>query len=238
MSLQSVKNDVLRVFSQNGKVGVIIIVLELVLVLCYNYVPIVNIAMNAMASLKMKMSIIYSMISTGLFMGVVPWLVDIFQGHIRPALRVRTGIFMFLCYAFVGLQTDIFYGLQSAWFGDEGVLSVVEKMLIDQLIWTPLYMSHFNYWANFIYNTGVTLPKCSTQIIKKYFQHDWLVGLIGGYIIWVPSCCVIYAMEPALQLIMMNLVGVLFVVVMATITRANGLEESRTFESMDQFELP
>ncbi|GAB1227029.1 hypothetical protein ENUP19_0317G0034 [Entamoeba nuttalli] len=159
-------------------------------------------------------------------MGIIPWIIAIIQKSIKQESIKNIGIYMFIAYGIVGVQSDIFYKLQSYLFGNEGILQVIYKMLFDQFIWTLFYMSHVNYWINWIYNNDLQLPRCSSSLIKQYFTHDWIIGLIGGYVIWIPSCAIIYSMNPALQLIMMNLIGVFFVLVMATITKKSTQQEN------------
>ena len=81
-------------------------------------------------------------------------------------------------------------------------------------------MSHINYWTNWIVTNNMANPQCSKQSIIKYLSYDWIVALLSGYIIWIPACSVIYWFQEDLQIIINNLIGCFFVIIMNTVTAA------------------
>ncbi|KAL7716343.1 Uncharacterized protein QTN25_006333 [Entamoeba marina] len=95
-------------------------------------------------------------------------------------------------------------------------------------------MSHLNYWIVWIYK-NCQLPKCNVYLIKNYFYHDYLLALFGGYIVWIPSCLILYSMDTSLQIIMMNLVGSFFIIIMQSITSHQQSPESEMLD--DVFDL-
>ena len=103
-------------------------------------------------------------------------------------------------------------------FGDFGWSSIIPKVLVDQFAWTLFYMSHVNYWTNWIVTNNMADPQCTKSSIVKYLSYDWILGLFSGYIIWIPACTIIYWFQEDLQIIVNNLIGCFFVIVMNTLT--------------------
>lgn len=104
-------------------------------------------------------------------------------------------------------------------FGDEpDVKTLLSKLCVDQFLWTPLYMGHINYWLNWFFNNNLMPAVCTTKTLKHYLFNDFVVSLVSGYIIWIPSCLVIYSMTESLQVVTMNIIGVFYIIIMTAIT--------------------
>ena len=72
--------------------------------------------------------------------GVVPELLKrIFRPTGIPTPKAGELVHQFVMWALVGLMVDGFYGLQAGWFGlGNDVGTLVPKVLVDQLLFTPL----------------------------------------------------------------------------------------------------
>ena len=217
--LNYIKSQLKSVFKKNIIPAIVIILLELLIVILYKSNTFITSFLTILSIWKYNLSYIYSFLSTGLFMGLIPWGLSFISRKKVVDPILHTSLFMFISYGIVGIQSDALYRVQTWLFGDSGMFTVLCKMFFDQFVWTLFYMSHVNYWIIWIFNNNLKLPFCSVGNIIRYLKRDWIVGLVGGYIIWIPSCIVIYSMDKDLQMIMNNLIGVFFVIVMNTITK-------------------
>ena len=218
--IKTIFSELSKAFKSNIIPGIVVIVLAIVIAVLYDLETFLTFLLEDIAEIKYRLSYVYSFISTALFMGIIPWIFAVFRKRIIPGKRIESFLFMLIMYGLIGVQSDAFYRIQNSLFGDNGVKSIICKVLFDQFVWTLFYMSHINYWTNWIVTNNMANPQCSKQSIIKYLSYDWIVALLSGYIIWIPACSVIYWFQEDLQIIINNLIGCFFVIIMNTVTAA------------------
>lgn len=227
-------SEIKKVFKQNLIPAIVIIILEVIIVVLYEMETFMTVWLEALAEIKFDFGYLYSFLATGLFMGIIPWIFALIKRRVPMDKKLTSFIFMFCMYGMIGVQSDAFYRIQNSLFGDNGMVSVILKVCVDQFIWTVFYMSHVNYWTSWILSNNLTTPVCSKQMLYRYLSQDWIIGLIGGYIIWIPSCITIYSFQEDLQMIMNNLIGCFFVIVMNTITSSKPTSEQHDNDNDDE----
>ena len=211
-------SELTKAFKSNIIPGVVVISLSIIIAILYSNETFLTYFLEDVADLKYNLSYVYSFLSTSIFMGIIPWTFSVFKKRILPGKRIESFLFMFFMYGLIGVQSDAFYRIQNLLFGDDGVSSIIKKVLFDQFVWTFFYMSHVNYWTNWIVTNQMADPQCTKTSIMKYLSYDWIIGLLSGYMIWIPACSVIYFFQEDLQIVINNLIGCFFVIVMNTVT--------------------
>ena len=117
-------------------------------------------------------------------------------------------------------MSSAFFSAQAAVFGAKPTLgAILAKVAVDQFLWTPLYATHANTFIITFPARNFKLPVVSAAAAREYLLHQFVVTQIASWMVWVPACFLVYAMDVFLQLVMMNIVGVLYVIVVASIAR-------------------
>jgi hypothetical protein len=182
--------------------------------LSYFYWPASQYVFQFFADLKAEYGVVYAMISTSIFGGLLPFLYMFVTGEIRlfPVLQL---IFYVLIWAFVGSLINGFYAFQVVLFGDgTDWLTILKKTAFDQ----------------FVFSVFVTSPFIALAFLWKDQQFNWQntkthiadlikvqipITVVTTWIIWIPAVSLIYMMPTNLQVPLFNLVLCFFVLILA-----------------------
>ncbi|MEM6550871.1 MAG: Mpv17/PMP22 family protein [Planctomycetota bacterium] len=181
------------------------------LLLAYWYVPAVRDTLDVVAGWKQRVGLVFGIVSTAVFGGLLPWLV---QRLVRPGTRdAGWPVLWFLLgfWAVKGLEVDLLYWAQAMVFGDRASPGVVAvKVFFDQGVYVPVWAIPTTVAAFAWRDCGYSLAR----LRREFFRGGW-VGwyrdrvvpvLIANWMVWVPAVVVIYLLPLALQLPIQNLV--------------------------------
>jgi hypothetical protein len=163
-------------------------------------------------NLRQRSGIWFSMAATAFGAGLIPGLYLILAGRSRHGLRAVVDL-LFTCivWAVSAIALDRFYIFQAWLWGTAITLRVIlAKMLVDQLIFTPL--------------VGVQIPALGSRLrdmnydlrsLGRAIREDWFIGvtipmLVACWLTWIPGSLVIYALPLPLQIPMMVLIQCFF----------------------------
>lgn len=191
--------------------GVVLSLFAVALLLSYWYVPAATAALEALAELKLRLGWPFVVISTAMFGAVIPWLVQ----RARPGVRAVTLWshlwFLVAFWGFKGIEIDLLYRLQAAWFGhgsDAATLTI--KTVVDQAIYCPIWAVPSTVLAYAFKDAGLSWARTWTPIRElgwaKWYGREVVPVLISNAGVWVPAVLVIYCLPLALQLPVQNLV--------------------------------
>ena len=133
--LQTIQNA----FRQNLKPAFALQTLALAIVLLYYLVPATAPAFAFFADLKTSYGMRYTIVSTALFGGLLPFLYLWFAGRItrRPMAQF---VFYILIWAWQGASVDLLYSYQGEWFGQgNDAMTLAKKVAFDQFIYSVFY---------------------------------------------------------------------------------------------------
>ena len=99
--------------------GLILQACALALVVGYFQVPVLREAFEHVGALKVQYGYTYAALSTCFFAGVVPYAVLRLSGRYDQRHPLRELAFFLLFWLYRGLEVDLLYRAQTAWFGDE-----------------------------------------------------------------------------------------------------------------------
>ncbi len=171
----------------------------------------------------------YSIVATGIFGGLIPFLWRLARGKKRgtrlwnvPAWSA--GLFLTLFWAYKGFEIDFFYRLQAVVFGNGSAPSVlVPKVLVDQFVYNPL-------WAGWTQLLGYWWLERSFRASALTDREFWgtigprlVTVLISTWGVWIPMVCIIYSLPPELQVPLFNIALCFWSLMLASIT-AEGKE--------------
>jgi hypothetical protein len=192
--------------------GLVIVLIAALIVVIYYQLPVVNDTLNGLVNLRQQLGIWFSMAASAFGAGLIPGLYMILTGRSRHGLRVVLDL-LFTCivWAITAVTLDRFYVVQAWLWGTAVTLQVLlVKMLVDQLIFTPL--------------VGVQIPALGSRLrdmnydlrsLGRAIRGDWLIGvtipmLVPCWLTWIPGSLVIYALPLPLQIPMMVLIQCFF----------------------------
>lgn len=193
--------------------------LAVVVAVSYFHVPTVQSLFNDVAAFKAATGIVYSIVSTSFFGGILPFLYLFLSGQITTQPR-RQLVFYVLFWASMGGIVDVFYQFQISLFGGANDwLSVVKKTLFDQFVFTVFFtcpvMTVIFIWKDCHFNWQATRAKLNREL----FTLQIPTTLVVNWLIWIPAVSAIYLMPSALQVPINNLVLCCFVLLLAVLKR-------------------
>ena len=191
--------------------GAVLSLFAIGLLLSYWYVPAVQSGLDRLGGFKQAAGWPYVVVSTAVFGGMIPGLVQRLRPALRHTMPWKFFGFTLVFWAYKGLEVDLLYRLQAAWFGHGSDLSTLAiKIFIDMAVYCPIWAVPSTVlayaWAERGFSWSRTLAPLREIGLRGWFGRDILPVVISNWAVWVPAVCVIYCLPLALQLLVQNLV--------------------------------
>ncbi len=127
----------------------------------------------------------------------------------------------FLClFGFMGLPMEVFYALQSHWFGTGGDLrTVTSKVLVDQFFYTTLVANPFCcFWTSWRLN-GHCFATTTKEFVHfpSFYARRVAPVLASNWFFWFPATFMIYSLPTMLQIPMGIFASALWAILLASI---------------------
>jgi len=153
--------------------------------------------------------------------GLVPELAKLATRQVqrldREALS-RLG-FVGLVYGVLGIQIDLFYRLQSVWFGHGvDVGTIARKLAVDMGLAAPLIFIPYSVGMFLWRERGFRLGALRELFTWQVYRARILTIQVMNWFVWIPVLCAIYALPLPLQFPLSSLIEAcwsLLLVVMA-----------------------
>ncbi|WFB37271.1 Mpv17/PMP22 family protein [Kiritimatiellota bacterium B12222] len=212
----SIHNLLKAAFYQNRFPAVILQLFAAGILCCYFLVPALTPLFEGIGQLKKEGGILFSVLSTACFGGLIPWIVLVYRGRIPPGKRLENLCFYLAFWSLQGFIVDRLYTYQTIWFGSEPTLRVLlSKMLVDQipynLLWATPNCVFFFAWKNASYDWR---KLNGAELKRKYVTVQ-----VSAWIVWVPAVTMVYALPPNLQVPLFNLVLCFYSLVLVFVSR-------------------
>ena len=200
--------------------GLVLQLCSLALVIGYYQVDWFTRLLTSVGELKVQYGYAYAAASTCLFAGILPYLVLRLTGRhdrLRPG---REAAFFVFYWLYRGLEVDLFYRPQTAWFGDEPSVGVIViKVLVDQFAYNPLWASPSQMLAFLWKDSGYSLARTRESLRRQSLLSRTALILITTWSVWVPAVAIIYTLPAPLQLPLCNLVACFWCLLLTFISR-------------------
>ncbi len=174
------------------------------------------------AALKQTWGLLFSMLSTSLFGGVIPALVGaVFHGRAgRDELKYLPVFAVF--WALKGIEIDLLYRAMVWMFGaGTDPATIASKIVVDMAVYVPLWampsMVLFYFFKECRFDVRLALKSLG----RDWYRERVMPVLITNWIVWIPAVAVIYSFPPTLQLPVQNLVLCFFCLLVLMLTRAD-----------------
>jgi hypothetical protein len=202
--------------------GLVLQALMVIFLLAYLLVPAGKHALDQLAGLKVQVGYWYALIAGGLAGGVLPEVLRVLsfqRGSVRRENWVNL-IFGMCVWAAMGVLVDGFYRLQGVWFGDVvSVGTVVKKVLVDMLLFTPLIGVPLVTMAYVWRHTGFQFSALRGMLNAGFYRTRVLPVLFPNWAVWTPVVCVIYSLPPGLQIPVYAFAQAFWALVIMTLTK-------------------
>jgi hypothetical protein len=207
-------SNIKSAISANLLPGLCLQLFALTIGLSYFYWPASQQTFQFFADLKAEYGVVYAVISTSIFGGLLPFIYIFINGKIR-FLPFTQLLFYIIIWASLGGLINGFYSFQIMLFG-EGTdwQTILKKTAFDQ----------------FVFSVFVTSPLIALAFLWKDQQFNWQktrmhfddlikvkipTTIVTTWIIWIPAVSLIYMMPSNLQIPLFNLVLCFFVLILA-----------------------
>lgn len=178
--------------------------------------------LNEIGRLNRANSPYFAIFVTMIFGGAIPLCVDAIKRRKKgmPSYSVLQIVFTLVIWGFNGALVEWLYSTQSKIFGDDlTFFTVLKKVLVDQLIWVPLFPIPFFAMMYLWRDQHFSLSGVQSALARKPFLSRIIPMVIANWAVWVPAVSVIYSFPPDLQLPLMNLVLVIWSLILTFFTK-------------------
>lgn len=195
----------------------------------YYFVPGVREALAGFEAWRTQLGLLFAFVSTAFFGGLLPWVYQrlVLPLGLRPTLRV--GAVLVLFWGLRGVDVSLLYSLQSHWFGDGGgVRTTAIKVFNDLFVICPIYSIPVTALVYGWIAAGLSWQEFRKDLGNSWYRRRAMPMLVSNFIIWIPTCSLIYSLPLPLQIPLFNLVLCFFTLMLTHISRgAQGMETQR-----------
>ena len=187
----------------------------LAMLLAYYFYPPTRNWLDALAEIKARWSYGYSAVNAIVAGALIPELlrIGVFQkGRIRHS-NFSNLLFTVPFWCFMGVAVDLFYRCQAGWFGDAVTIPVVvKKVLVDQLLYTPLFASPVTAWLYDWKNLGYRFHGTAELFTTGYYRDIVFPRVVAAWCVWIPVVTILYSLPSLLQIPLFGLALSLWVI--------------------------
>ncbi len=214
--------NITRAFRANLHISLAIGLFALAVILSYYYIPIINSFFTQIASLKDSAGLRFAMISTAVFGGLLPLLLEQLRRLPVRELNAKTLFFFLVFWMLKGVEIDLLYAGQAYIFGETPKpTTVLAKTAVDQFIYLPLWGAPTMVLAYLWLDKNFDWRRTLSSVDAGWYKKLVLPVMAVNWIIWIPAVTIIYSLPLPLQLPMQNIVLLMFAVILIFVTSQN-----------------
>lgn len=174
--------------------------------------------LGQVGELKKEWGFLYTMISSAIFCGIIPWLFRMAFPSLRPARPLSELVFAALYWGAICCTADAFYQFQAYFWGDSPAWYIVTiKTACDMLIFTPIIAAPCNSISHLWKENGFSFDKTRNALRGNWYHNVVMPNLVPNWMLWTPGIAITYSLPQALQLPMANLIGCFWALLCMTI---------------------
>lgn len=197
-----------EVFRRNMIPGIILQFFVIAVVGGYYLVEPVTVFFNQIASMKQTYGFYFSAVSTAVFGGLIPFLVQKARPKYRHLMPTSHVWFFLILWSLKGIEIDLLYRGQAMMFGSgKDILTVLYKVGFDAFIYVPLWgltsCAVAMAWRQMGFDFGRTFALLKQS---RWWTDNMMAILIANWMIWLVAVAGIYCLPLGLQLPVQNIV--------------------------------
>jgi hypothetical protein len=189
-------------------------------VVSYYTLPSVQAVLQQLAQFKLQTGLIFGAISTALFGGLIPVVIQ----KLRPALAHQVSLqhlpFFALFWASKGVEVDLLYMGQALVFGDTATPRVIiPKVMVDQFGYAALWAVPSIVLAYAWKDAGFSWRALRQRLESGWYKRRVVPVLLSNWAVWIPAVAIVYCLPLPLQLPLQNLVLCLWALILIFMTQ-------------------
>lgn len=210
-------------FRANLVPGIGLWTLGLMVIAGYYGAPSLRPAYDTVAAIKSSGGVWFSLVSTGFFGGLLPFLLLLALGRVPRGVGWSWFWFFTLQFAWRGFEVDRLYTFQSWAFGDgPEPWRVATKVVVDQFGYTLLWAVPTGVLVFAWKHTGFRWAGVVETLRDRFWTHRLPVALASTWMVWIPAVSIVYSLPLPLQVPLFNLVLCFYVLVFEVLTGVPG----------------
>jgi hypothetical protein len=193
----------LRAARANLLPGLIVQGVMLALLLAYWFYPPTTRWLNELALVKERWGYGYSAVSAIIAGALIPELlrIAVFQQARIRRKNAANLLFTVPFWGGMGVVVDLLYRMQAVWFGAEAAFPVVvKKVLVDQLVYNPLFAAPCTAMLYDWKNRGYGWHGLGGFFTLRYYRDVVVPTLFATWGLWIPIVSVLYSLPSLLQI--------------------------------------
>jgi hypothetical protein len=157
---------------------------------------------EGLGKVKVAGGYVFVVVATGFAGAILP---EVFKALTKDTRRLPVGelFYNFAVFGLNGILVDVFYRGLGTMFGEEPtVANVTIKVLVDQLLGSPLLFTPYFLTMILLYKSGFNLAKMRESLREESFLRRIWPVLITSWAYWFPALFGVYAMPKDLQFVL------------------------------------
>lgn len=207
-------------FTQNLKPAIALQLLAGLLVFCYYQVPATLPTFNYFAELKTHYGIRYSIISTAICGGLLPYLYLLASGNIKRQ-HLQQLVFYIGFWGWMGMCVDLLYSFQADLFGQgNDATTLAKKVAFDQFVYSTFYAAPFVALSLLWKEQAFCFRRWKAALNRQTFTLTIPANIASNWAVWIPAVTAIYAMPAPLQIPLFNVVLCFYVLLASVLNQS------------------
>ena len=173
---------------------------------------------------RQELGVVFAMVSYTFSGALLPEIMRalLFQRGRVDAGNLQRFVTLAPLWIFMATAVDHFYTAQNEWFGfGNGFSTVATKVLVDQLLYSPLFATPV-IAGYFAIRAGGFQKAAIASVFRLQFLTETLLPVqLASWMIWFPGVTFVYIMPPPLQIPFAVLVHTFWVLILTTISERN-----------------
>ncbi len=212
---------------KNALPGLALWLLALLLILADRAIPAAHAIFQDVGTWKVRYGLLFSATTTSFFGGAVPFLFLLASEKPRRDRLAVEFAFYLLFWAYKGVEVDLFYRLQSRFFGNQALPgTIVRKVLVDQFVYNPIWAAPVSALAFLWKESAFSWKTVRSKLGLEFMTFTVPVTLMSTWAVWIPAVAVIYCLPAPLQIPLFNLVLCFWVLVLTFISKRAARDSS------------
>jgi hypothetical protein len=187
--------------------GIILWVVAAALVFAYYHAHGLRECLDEVGAWKTRYGVRYTMASSALFCGLLPWLFRMALPALRPKRPLAELVHGVVYWGLICCTADWFYQFQAFAWGDSREPHIVAvKTACDMLGYTPLIAAPCNALSHLWRDCNFSWTATRAAFRGAFYRNVVLPNLVPNWFVWTPGIAVVYCLPATLQLPMANLI--------------------------------
>lgn len=188
--------------------GLVLQITALGLVLSYYYLPAAHGWFDQLARWRTEGGYVFSGIASALCGGLLPFCYLRFSAADKTAYSATHMIFFTLFWAWKGAEVDLLYRTLTSLYGDgTGPATIARKVITDQFGFNTFYAAPLSSLIFAWKDAGFRWSPVMTDVRRgQWYARRVLPVLLAVWAVWIPVVSCVYALPPALQIPLFNVV--------------------------------